>query len=310
MLTKPSRRETGRVLAVLTVLVSLSGVARAQQSGLFPLHPIRRERVPCSMEDPVYKLYRSQFYGYYPTQWRPFPQGWNLPSPEGPNTKQALEKQPIEASATPSPEGEGEEGPGPAQPDRGTRPAPMPPPENERSPFEMDRPDGGAAAPGAGAPPRRTPPRGNPPQGAQPSPFETPAPDQGNAPDPTNPRIRAPQPNRPAAPGLPNTGTPDLAPPGAAPEAPPRTLRNDEADDPWRDRDSGPLLAMPDASLPSVEEANALGGVAPPLTPAVPAATSPVADAAAPAELPAQPATRRSRLGSLFAGLGFNRLRR
>ena len=160
MLTKSWRRRLVRALAVLTVVVSLSGLAQAQQSGLFPLHPIKRERVPCAAEDPIYKLYRSQYYGYFPTQWRPFPQGWNLPSPEGPNTEAALAKQPIEGPKAPeADEGEGDDMQGP--PDRGGRqPIPNPPPDTERSPFEMDKPDN-AGAPGAGAPARRpAPPAG------------------------------------------------------------------------------------------------------------------------------------------------------
>lgn len=299
MLTKPTRRGTVRLLAGVTVLVSLSGVARAQQSGLFPLKPIRRERTPCSMEDPVYKLYRSQYYGYYPTQWRPFPQGWNLPSPEGPNTREALQKMPIEATAPPSDDGAGDEGPAP--PERGDRPAPTPPPENERSPFEMDRDNGGAAAPNAGNPGRRPAPRDNAAPGLENSPFDTPEPDQ-----PAAPRPRAPQPTRPA----PGAGaTPDLSAPGnpgAAP-APPRTSARDEAD-----RDPGPMLAMPDASLPTIEEASSNGPASAAL-PSLPAAGTPVADANVPAAAPMQaqqPAQRRSRLGSLFAGMGFNRVRR
>ena len=87
--------------ALGTALPGTMGVAQAQQSGLFPLHPIKRERVPCPLEDPIYKQYRTQYYGYYPTQWRPFPQGCNMASPEGPHTREALQKQPIEASALP-----------------------------------------------------------------------------------------------------------------------------------------------------------------------------------------------------------------
>ena len=55
------------------------------QTELFPLAPIKRERVPCPMEDPVYGLYRHQYFGYYPTCWRAFPPGWGCPSPEAPN---------------------------------------------------------------------------------------------------------------------------------------------------------------------------------------------------------------------------------
>ena len=66
---------------------------------------------------------------------------------------------------------------------------------------------------------------------------------------------------------------------------------------------------MPDATLPPIEES---GGLGQPTTTAAtdsvlggPAATAPVAN---PSDSPAQP--RRSRLSSLFSGLGFNWLRR
>jgi hypothetical protein len=261
------RRKPGQVLGALVILASLSGVAQAQQSGLFPLHPIRRQRVPCPNEDPIYKLYRSQYYGYYPTQWRPFPQGWNLPSPEGPNTKEALAKQPIEAQKPPAPEeGEGDE----MQPQPPTRPAAPPtlPAIPERSPFDLDNPPGGGAgAPGA-APPARP---------------------------------RTPQPSRPATPAVPNGGNPDLAPPGPAPAAP-RTSRT--GDDERADaRDSGPLLAMPDATLPPVEESAPSGSGAL-------ASTAPAADPASGPAMAPQQSVRRNRLSSMFGGLGINWLRR
>ncbi|MHC5543662.1 hypothetical protein ACYOEI_36010, partial [Singulisphaera rosea] len=65
-------------------------LAEAQQSGLFPLAPIRRERVPCAAEDPVYGMYRKEYFGYHPTCWRKFPAGWGCPSPEAPNVEQAF----------------------------------------------------------------------------------------------------------------------------------------------------------------------------------------------------------------------------
>jgi hypothetical protein len=304
MLTTIWRRKPGQVLTVLTVLASLSGVAQAQQSGLFPLHPIKRQRVPCPNEDPIYKLYRTQYYGYYPTQWRPFPQGWNLPSPEGPNTQAVLAKQPIEAAKPPGPEeGEGEEMPGqpPARPAAPNLPT-IPP---ERSPFELDRPDAAGAAPGAGGPARRTAPaRPNATRpGAQPSPFDMPdaAPGDSAAPPATQPR--GTQPSRPTTPPQPGGNSPDLAPPGPAPAAP-RTSQADERDESI-DRDSGPLLAMPDASLPAVEEATSSAG-------STALASSPPASGAPASSFPmaTQQPVRRGRLSSLFGGVGLNWLRR
>jgi hypothetical protein len=64
---------------------------------------------------------------------------------------------------------------------------------------------------------------------------------------------------------------------------------------------------MPDASLPTVEEANGMSSN-PSLTPAQTGAAPAVAGTAS-AYMPTQPqSTRRSRLGSLFAGIGFNRI--
>jgi hypothetical protein len=311
MLTKSMIRKPGRVLAVLTVVVSLSGLAEAQQSGIFPLRPIRRERTPCVNEDSIYKQYRNQYYGYFPTQWRKFPDGWNLPSSEGPNTKQVLKDNPIEGpKPSPSGEGEGEDMPGPNAP--GGKPAiPNPPPDTERSPFEMDRPDNAVRpTPGAGAPRRRPPGAQDnaPAPGSEPSPSDTPdgnPPGAGAAP---GPRPRAPQPNRPTTPTIPDAGTPDLAPPGNAPTPPPQTSRNgNQRQD--RETDSAPLLAMSDATLPTVEEASS------PADPAGGAALQPVATdpgAAGPALPPvaAPSAPRRGRLSSLFGGLGLNWMRR
>jgi len=311
MLTKKISRKPGQVLAVMVAVTSLSGLAEAQQSGLFPLSPIRRERTPCANEEPIYKLYRDQYYGYFPTRWRRFPDNWALTSPEGPNTKEALKKNPFEGPKAGPLEGEGEEMPGPVGP--GGKPAiPNPPPDTDRSPFEMDRPDSGAgAAPGAGAPRRRNPPaRGNtPPPGAEASPFDTPETSPPGAGATPGDRPQASQPNRPATPTLPDPGTPDLAPPGDAPTAPPRTSWNRRSDDSGQ-KDPGPLLSMSDATLPSVEEAS---------SPANPASAATGADTAAnnsgtadPATAPAAtpPAPRRGPISSLFAGLGWNWLRR
>ena len=138
------RRKHGLVLGVLTVLVSLSGLAEAQVSGLFPLHPIRRERVPCPEEDPVYRLNRTQYFGYHPTVWRRFPDGWGFRSPEAANREKEFKELPIKPPEPPPPE-EGDERDMEAPPDRGRPAIPNPPAENERSPFDMDRPNQGGA---------------------------------------------------------------------------------------------------------------------------------------------------------------------
>ena len=293
MLTRSTRRKPGAALAVLTVLMSLTGLAQAQQGGLFPLSPIQRERTPCPAEQPIYKLYRSQYYGYYPPQWRPFPQGWHLKSPETPNRERELKDQPPQVLPPPGDLGEG----GVAPEGGGEQPLPKPLPENPRSPFEMDRPDNGAQPPpGRGGAAR---PGAAPPADAEPSPFETPAPrpSGGGATPGTTPR--GTQPGQPAT-GLPNAGSPNLDAPNA-----PAAARNDPQTESDRS-DRAPLLATADATLPPVEE---VGGASQPSTTESvlggPAATAPVANSAN-----AQSQPRRSRLGAFFSGLGLNWLRR
>lgn len=144
-------------------------VAEAQQP-LFPnLTTHKRARVPSCEENPLYKLYRQQYYGYYPTCWRRFPAGWGCPSPEAPNTAQALadirkeiERSQREQGGTgDEPKEPGMEAPEPG-PAPGTPPAPagdatipLPP---ERSPFEVTPPTGGAAPPARGpTTPERSP---------------------------------------------------------------------------------------------------------------------------------------------------------
>jgi hypothetical protein len=305
MLKQSIRRKPGQVLAVLAAVMSLSGLAEAQQSGMFPMHAIRRERTPCANEDPIYKLYRNQYYGYFPTQWRRFPDGWSLSSPEGPHTAEELKKNPIEGPKPFAPEGEGEEMQGPAAPP--TRPAIPNPPPDERSPFEMDRPE---AAPGA-APGRTNPAaRGTtPPPAAEPSPFDVPETKPAPAGAAPGDRPQASRPNRPSPPALPDQAGPDLAPPGDAPAAPPRTSWNRRRDS--RQNDSGPLLSMSDATLPTVEETSSpddpsgAGGAQ--TIASNTSASEPVM--AAPALQP-QPTSRRGPISSLFAGLGWNWLRR
>ncbi|QEH36257.1 hypothetical protein OJF2_48170 [Aquisphaera giovannonii] len=283
MLTRFLDGRTGRVVAALAVFAGMTGLANAQQGGLLPLHPIKRQRVPCPSEDPIYATYRNQYYGYYPTQWRPFPQGWNLAGPETPNVAAEFQRLPLTAEPAESdednkPEQEGPEG--------GNKPAaPSLPPNDTRSPFEMDAPDGGAAprrppaarpTPGTvNTPPADRPANATPAPGTADSPFDTPEP-------------------KPAA-GSPTPARPDLGPP-AVPRAS-RSTRSDRDEEtlPARVAGRGPLLEAPDATLPDVEEAGQPGGNS---VLGGPAASAPVAQPVA-----AQPAaSRRGRLSALFGG--------
>jgi hypothetical protein len=118
------------------------------------------------MEDPIYGMYRQQYFGYFPTCWRTFPPGWGCPSTEAPNMARAFTERPRD----PKPENlpadlDSGLGAGP-DPDQGAgmqRGPRNPPalPQQRRSPFELpDAADPGANPGGAGGsaiPPTRSP---------------------------------------------------------------------------------------------------------------------------------------------------------
>src|SRR5271169_2736635 len=120
MRTKSRSRRRGLALAVLTLIVSMPELARAQQSGLFPNSPIKRQRVPCDQQDPVYKLYKEKYFGYHPPCWRPFPTGWGCPSPEKPDVEKSFKERKLGTSED-QPAGETDEmqqgDQGPARPE-------------------------------------------------------------------------------------------------------------------------------------------------------------------------------------------------
>ncbi len=174
-----SRRKFGWAMAgALAFIVGAPSLSQAQQTGMFPLAPIRRERVPCQMEDPVYRLYRHEYFGYHPTCWRRFPSGWGCPSPEAPNQAASFRELPLEKppadtnpegqpgpdGMTPPDRGEGTPTPGtgPRQPAANPLPA-LPPSATERSPFDLDT-------------------KPNAPQGARPRSLTPPAPEQPSPP--------------------------------------------------------------------------------------------------------------------------------
>jgi len=281
MRTKSWRRLLGPLLVAVAAGVVLPESAQAQQTGLFPLHPIKRQRVPCSQEDPVYRIYKDQYFGYHPTLWRRFPSGWGAPSPEAPDAKASFKEIPLQppdwynededANAAP-PEG------GPARPDAPQPNLPTPPDEDERSPFEMDAPRPGGATP----PPAEPAPRNEPaPPADDPnrSPFDLPG----------APRADAPKP-----------GLPDLAPPSTPSASRGRPTRSTEAE---VARAGSPLLAMPDTSVDEAYEAPVLGG------PALAPAGGHDHDHAAAAARNNQ-APRRGRIAAMMDNLGWNVSRR
>jgi len=195
----------------------------AQQTGLFPLAPIRRQRTPVSEEDPVYKLYRHKYFGYHPTCWRKFPEGWGCPSPEVPDRQKSFRETPLgqrdDLEQQSRPSQEGREG-GRRQPEV-TRPAIPAVPATEPSPFETQPGERG----------RET----NPPLQDNQDPFDLPQ-----------------EKNRDSAPAT-RPATPPLAPGGnAGPQGSHQPAGDDEqlaqADE------EGPILAVPTITTPPVND--------------------------------------------------------
>ena len=291
MRTNLRRRGRGLVLAALSIVVSLPGLARAQQTGLFPLAPIKRQRVPCDQEDPIYKTYKHQYFGYHPTCWRTFPAGWGCPSPNGPDKEKSFKEFPpaLGERMDNAPAGEAEEGMAP-QPGA-TRPEKPALPPGTRSPFEdpfeTDKP---ATTPRS---PRANQPLPTPPG----DPFELDKPDPPGATKPGQPR--------PAPPGAANNG-PELTAPDDQPGSTRgvRSTRNDAADLPDDRDDVSPMLALPRVNLPPIDDPGVPFGTQPPPPAgdvAANATTTPAAAAATP---------RRGFLSGLFNNLGLNWVRR
>jgi len=163
MLTNHKRRNRVLTLAVLTLLVGLPELAFAQQGGLFPNASIRRVRPTEDQEEGVYKLYRHQYYGYHPTCWRRFPDGWGCPSPEAPDPEKsfkeiARKKPTTDAGMKPDEAEDNAPRNDMDRPEDKPRPSPfdMPAvPEDSTSPFDLKN------SPPAGAPANKP---ANPPQ--------------------------------------------------------------------------------------------------------------------------------------------------
>lgn len=289
MRTKSRCRGRGLVLAVLTLIVSMPELAQAQQSGLFPLAPIKRQRVPCDQQDPAYKLYKEKYFGYHPPCWRPFPTGWGCPSPEKPDVEKSFREQKL---GTVEGEQQGDRGETP-QGDQGpTRPAVPALPNDGRSPFEQ--PAQGGDRPGNAPAPRREPA----------SPFElddSPAPKPNAAPGAPRGAGRA----RPATPAI-GDGGPELSSPdesGRVQGARTSRISRDEQVQPRSE--GGPLLALPEVTLGPVAGTDASFGT----QPAQAVATAD--DSAGAQQAPtANSSPRRGFLSGLFNNLGLNWTRR
>jgi hypothetical protein len=292
MRTNARRGSHALTMVVLTAAVSLSGRVEAQQTGLFPLAPIRRQRVPCDREDPTYKIYKQQYFGYHPTNWRTFPPGWGCPSSEAPDRAKSLK----EFRAGNEPEGPGPEvTPGQDQRPPLNRRQDIPELPPERDPFLDNPPAGGM--PNA-LPPRNARPGAAPAAGRE-DPFKD-VPNQGASVSPSRNRS---QPR--SGQGVPAEGTPELSAPAGQPAqgSASRSRRDDPDDVTVTSNEGGPLLGLSVADATQTEDA---GSGDDPLaaTAAAPAAGS---TSAGNATAPAPAAKPRRRIfGNLFSGLGAN----
>lgn len=96
MLTTTRRGPGAPALLAIGLLFLLPAMAEAQ---LFPNRTIKRQRESCVAEPPFYKQVRSQYYGYFPTCWSKFPEGWACPcpNPELPNAAASYVKYPRQS---------------------------------------------------------------------------------------------------------------------------------------------------------------------------------------------------------------------
>ena len=257
-------------------LLLAAGLPSLAQAQLFPNLWIQRERAACANEPPFYGHVRRDYYGYYPTCWRKFPEGWACPTPnpEAPNAAAEFVKQPRDDRSSLITEDEirGER-------ERGRRNDPDTlDPSRDPGDLGLDplpgrgdrtRPTPGAAPTGTG--PRRPGPDG---VGVPPLPSGNRAPfnldserpsgidakrpavptplDDPFATDPPSPTRREPNSARPAAPG---SRPGPLAPPGTGvlplPDGPALDRPKSASHRPAPEESSDPVLALPEMTPPS-----------------------------------------------------------
>ncbi len=271
------RRPGSPAWLAIGILFLLPAMAEAQ---LFPNRPIKRERVPCAAEPPFYAQVRHDYYGYFPTCWSRFPEGWGCPAPnpELPNPTLAFQKRPREvlpesgdSNLAPGPDDGVMPGDPPAGPDRNL---PDLPNAGGRAPFDLDRPETPAAPPAGDIP--STTPR---------------APDINTTPRPGNP---APRPGNPA----PSTAPGRVAPPTTGLMPMPELPSASASASAVPTMEPGSMMMVPEATLasnPSPARGD-LGQLPPPsgAFPVVAAEPVPVLG------VPAQAPRRRGVLGGLF----------
>ena len=284
MLRATRRRPGSPAWLAIGLLMILPAMAEAQ---LFPNLPIRRERPSCASEPPFNAQVRREYFGYYPTCWSKFPEGWACPcpNPELPNAAASFNKIPFNDRKLPlgdegftDPDAENPDGmPGNAPGDAPNMPLPNP----GRSPFDLDtnpKPPAGNRAPvdpftTPEPAPARPAPRGNAPA----SPFDLPKPSSSLM---EMPQLPSTSPTSSAGPPL---------QPGSMVMMPDATLASNNPD-PRPDLGPLPSAPLPGSSLP-INASN-------------PDDTLPVLSQPIPAQAP----RRRGFLGGLF-GSGNTRKR-
>ena len=290
MLRATWRRLGSPAWLAIGVVMMLPALAEAQ---LFPNRTIRRERPSCASEPPFNAHVRRDYFGYYPTCWSKFPDGWACPcpNPELPNESASFTKIPFnkkrglvddEGLLGPdemNPDGTGEGMPGNPP---GENPN-IPLPNSGRSPFDLDanpRPPATRPGPGAGGDPftpEPTLPRPNPRDNLPATP--------GNAPKPPTSLMELP----PVPASTPAESVGSNLQPGSLVMVPDATLASNSSD---LRPDLGPLPSSPPpgSSLPAAS--------------ATPVDSLPVLGQPAPAQAP----RRKGLLGGLF-GSGNTRRR-
>lgn len=229
----------------LTLLASESADAQ-----LFPNMWIRRQRPDCDNESPMIKMNRDFYYGYHPTEWKRFPEGWGISSPEVINKEELMAqikkeiKRLDEEFGPPSRDNRGgdEDIPQRGGGDRNAEPGnaiprPVPLPNQESSPFNLDakpatpaippsRPSTSAA--GGAAQPGTTPPATPSLPKPGDSPFDLPPDRPGTKPaEEVPPRPRAAAPRTGSADLLDSSEVAAVEAPGEVMRAPQRNVVRD-----------------------------------------------------------------------------------
>jgi hypothetical protein len=282
MLKATWRRLGSSAWLSIGLLILVPALAEAQ---LFPNRTIRRERPSPATENPFNAKIRSDYYGYFPTCWTRFPEGWDCPcpNPEKPNRAASEAKIPFTPNRIPEETGQGPDdrtgdnpnAPG-MNPNPGDNPDIPPLPAPGRSIFDI---------------PDQRPPATRP---VTPDPFTTPDPSAPKPPPPGG-RPSSPPPGNGAGA---STGLMEM--PSLPATSPTASIESN--------LEPGSIAMVPEATL-----ASSAGSARPDLGP-LPSATTPspfapsngstVVDsepiANMPTQAPAQAPKRRSLISRLF----------